>query len=213
MADNKAVPIYHFTHAKNLPKILNSGCIYCKNRFPTELEVVDVSHQTVQEKRRAKQVGCEPGGILHDYVPFYFATRSPMMYVISRGNVEGRSSDTIGLVYLVSSVQRVQEANLRFAFSDGHPTKAFSRFYNDVAHLDKVDWEVMATRYWNDTQEDPDKSRRRQAEFLVNESFPWDAVEFLAVKNSELKNRLESYMMTKWPGKVRPVKVRSSWYF
>ena len=104
---------------------------------------------------------------MHDYVPFYFATRSPMMYVISRGGVEGCSSNTKRLVYLVSDLRRVREMGLRCVFTDGHATKAFTTFYEDDADLDKVDWRVMRLRQWTDSPGDPDRSRRRQAEFLV----------------------------------------------
>lgn len=210
---NEPTRIYHFTHAKNLPKILDAGYLYCKARLPADLEVVDISHQSVQEKRRNKRVRCEPGGILHDYVPFHFATRSPMMFAIHKGNVEGRSSDMTPLIYVVSSVQRVQEMGLKFVFSDGHPTKAFSEIYNDPIRLDKVDWNIMEARYWSDTGEDPDKSRRRQAEFLVHGAFPWEAVESLAVKNAEVKRRLDKFLVEKWPNCVKPVRVASGWYF
>lgn len=137
---------------------------------------------------------CEPGDILHDYVPFHFATRSPMMFAIHNGNVEGYSSDTTPLIYVVSSVQCVQEIGLQFVFSDGHPTKAFSEIYNNPSRLDKVDWNIMEARYGSDTREDPDKSRRRQAEFLVYGAFPWEAVEFLAVENAEIKRRLDKFL-------------------
>lgn len=133
-------PIYHFTHAKNLDEILNAGQLHCKAKLPTGIQLVNVSHQNLQEKRRNKPVGCYPGGILHDYVPFYFAPRSPMMYVISKGGVAGYNSNTTPLIYLVSSVERVQEARLDFAFTDGHPIMALSRFYNDPVDLSKVDW-------------------------------------------------------------------------
>lgn len=208
-----STPIYHFTHAKNLQEILREGRLRCKAQLPTGGDLMNVSHESVQEKRRNKQVGCEPGGILHDYVPFYFATRSPMMYVISRGGVEGYDSKTTPLIYLVSSVERVREMALKFVFSDGHPIVKLSRFYNDAADLDKVDWEVMKARYWNDTEEYPDRERRRQAEFLALDAFPWDAVEFLAVKNANVKRRLDAYLATDWPDLVRPVRVAPSWYF
>ena len=206
-------PIYHFTHAKNLREILSEGCLRCKSQLPTGGQLVNVSHDSVQERRRNKQVACEPGGILHDYVPFYFAPRSPMMYVISRGGVEGYDSKTAPLIYLVSSIQRVQEAALKFVFSDGHPVVKLSRFYNDVSDLDKVDWEVMGARYWNDTEDHPDRMRRRQAEFLVHDALPWSTVEFLAVKNAGVKSRLDAYLARDWPDLARPVRVAPSWYF
>jgi hypothetical protein len=39
----------------------------------------------------------------------------------------------------------------------------------------------MAATYWNDTDEDPDRKRRRQAEFLVHEFFPWELVSYIGV--------------------------------
>ncbi len=206
-------PIYHFTHANNLPGILGADSLYCKNKLPTDTQIVDISLQNLQEKRRNRRVGCGPGGILHDYVPFLFATRSPMMFLISRGGVEGRSRNTTPLIYLVSSVERVQESGLSFVFSDGHPIVALSRFYDDAAELDKVDWQVMNSRYWKDTEEDVDRERRRQAEFLIHEALPWELVEFLAVKNSDLKRRLEQYLAGEWPGRMKPVRVEPGWYF
>ncbi len=212
MSPSDPTRIYHFTDAKNLPGILRSGCLYCKTQLPPECQQVDASHYDIQERRAVKTVRCGPGGVLHDYVPLYFATQSPMMFSISRGNVEGCSSNTGRLVYLVSSVERVQELGLDFVFSDGHPTVAFTRFYDDANKLDKVDWQVMAMQYWNDA--DPfDGSRRRQAEFLVHGSLPWSAVEFLAVKTQSMKERLDGYLATEWPGHIKPVRVASSWYF
>jgi hypothetical protein len=167
----------------------------------------------VQEKRRNKQLKRSPGGILHDYVPFYFAPRSPMMYVISRGGVEGYDRDTKPFVYLVSSVQRIREANLQFAFTDGHPVVALSRFFDNISDLDKVDWQVMEATSWKDTREEPDRRRRRQAEFLVHKTLPWDAVEFLAVKNANMKDRLERYIAKEWPKRIKPVRVEPGWYF
>jgi hypothetical protein len=102
---------------------------------------------------------------------------------------------------------------MRFVFSDGQATKAFTKFYEDISNLDKVDWSVMGSQYWNDREEDPDRKRRRQAEFLIHQMFSWDAVEFLAVKNQNLKNRLDKYLLDEWPHRVKPVRVESDWYY
>lgn len=207
------ISIYNFTDATNLPGILEASRVYCKPELSTGAHKTDISHYDVQRRRQTKRVRCGPGGVLHDYVPFYFAPRSPMMFAISRGNVEKCSSDTNRLVYFVSSLNKVQEAGLNFVFSDGHATKAFTRIYYDPVSLDKIDWPLMRARYWSDTDEDPDRSRRRQAEFLIHGSFPWEVVEHLAVKNADMKRRLDAYLAKEWPHLIRPVKVRSSWYF
>jgi len=120
--------------------------------------------------------------------------------------------DTTPFIFVVSSVQRVQEASLRSVFSDGHPIMAFSRFYDD-ANLSRVDWDIMRQRYWKDTEEDNDRERRRQAEFLVHEALPWEAVDLLAVKSRDMQQRLDKLLAEEWPNRVKPVKVAPSWYF
>ena len=169
--------------------------------------MVDISLHNIQKQRKDIHIECGPGGTVHDYVPFHFATRSPMMYRMAM------RSDTTPLVHIVSSVDRVQEAGLDFVFSDGHPIVIFSHFYDDMVHMNKVDWQIMEQRYWKDTEEDSDRERRRQAEFLVHGSFPWNIVESLAVKNSDMKRRLEQYLSEKWPDLVKPVQVESDWYY
>lgn len=207
------IPIYHFTDANNIPGILRSGCVYSKSSLSGDLQRTDISHYDIQQRRQRKSVGCGPGGVLHDYVPFYFATRSPMMYAISQGSVAGCRSETSRLVYLASSIEKIREADLGFIFTDGHATKAFTQMYDDFSNLGEIDWPLMREKYWRDTDEDNDRSRRRQAEFLVHDSFPWEAVEYMAVKNMDMKHRLEKYLKKEWPGKARSVESRPGWYF
>lgn len=163
------VNVYHLVHLNSLPPILAAGGLYCKSQLPPEAQRVDLSHYDLQERRRKTPVTCHPEGTLHDYVPFYFAPRSPMLYAIYRNNVRNYSGGQDPLVYLVSTVERVGQAGLDFAFSDGHPIMRLSEFYNDQSDLARLDWEVMRSIYWFDNEEHPDRKRRRQAEFLVHE--------------------------------------------
>lgn len=205
--------IFHFTHVGNLPEILESGCIFCQSRLPEGRRSVDISYYDIQERRKRKLVKCGPGGNLHDYVPLYFAPRSPMMYRISRGGLEGYEGGTAPLVYFVSSVQKIHEAGLGFVFTEGHPIKAFTRFFDDVARLGEVDWEVMRSKLWYDDDEHPDRKRRRQAEFLVYGEFPWSEVEFLVVKTRSMERRVENFLEASTSDVSRPVKVLPNWYF
>ncbi|MDQ5826051.1 MAG: DUF4433 domain-containing protein [Chloroflexota bacterium] len=187
---NKPNHIYHFTHVRNLNSIVESGRLLCKNQLATT-PYTDIAAEDIQRKRAIKKVPCGPRGTLTDYVPFFFAGRSPMMYFISR-NVQIYPEGVIPLVYLVSSAQTVQAAGLPFVFTDGHPIMRITRFYDDLAHLSAVDWDVMSSRMWNDTQEFPDRQRRREAEFLVWNSFPWELVEGLSVVNKQMQSYVQA---------------------
>ena len=57
----------------------------------------------------------------------------------------------------------------------------YTDFFDDFKDLDKIDWNLMKAKYWNAIPEDPDRSRRRQAEFLVRDFFPWQLVHQIAV--------------------------------
>lgn len=126
--------------------------------------------------------------MLHDYVPFYFAERSPMLYTINRGNVEGYDGGQEPIVYLVSRINTIREHNRPFVFSDGHGTKAFTQFFADLADLSNVDWAIMKEKYWLDTDEDGDRKRRRQAEFLIHRECPWSAIRGLVVINASMQD-------------------------
>jgi hypothetical protein len=108
------------------------------------------------------EVEVSPGGTLGDYVPFYFGIRSPMLFTYKNGNVTGKSENQDEIIYIVSSAEDVDAEGLAFAFSDGHPIVEPKAFYNDLAKLNEVDLALMTQRHWFDTDNDPDRKRRRQ---------------------------------------------------
>ncbi len=104
-----------------------------------------------------------------------------MLFTISRGNVPSCPRQD-QVIHLVLTVEQVQEAGLGFAFTDGHAIVLLTEFFDDFNDLDQVDWSLMRARYWNDTQEDGDRKRRRQAEFLVHRFVTWGLISEIAVK-------------------------------
>jgi ssDNA thymidine ADP-ribosyltransferase, DarT len=77
----------HFTHIDNLPQILTTGALSADVNVGGRL-VREVGDRTIKAARRCYVVPCGPGGHPADYVPFYFAPRSPMLYRIACGGVE-----------------------------------------------------------------------------------------------------------------------------
>jgi hypothetical protein len=201
-------PIYHITHIGNLEGMCSSGRIRCKNR--NEEPYVSIAHANIQDRRSTKRVSCGPGGVLHDYVPFYFAPKSPMLYAISRGNVVGYAGDQNAVIYLVSSIETIQERGRQFVFTDGHAVM-YSAFYEDLAHLDQVDWPLMGARMWCDTEADPDRCRRRQAEFLVYHELNMQGIESIGVANAEVRGRARRILDAH--DLATPVTIQRGWYY
>ncbi|MCH8963013.1 MAG: DUF4433 domain-containing protein, partial [Bacteroidetes bacterium] len=167
--------IYHITHVDNLQRILTEGGLWCKaEQIARTVEYQNIAHQNIQDRRATTPVSCGPGGVLHNYVPFYFAPRAPMLYAIHNGRVQGYTGGQTAVVHLVSSVERIVEAQLPFVFTDGHGTVAYTSFFEHLDDLTKIDWKVMQARYWNNTLQDSDRKRRRQAEFLIHTFCPWE---------------------------------------
>lgn len=177
--------IYHITHVDNLRGILGQDGLWAHQALGTRrLPYRGIAHQSLQGRRARTTVPCGPGGNLHEYVPFHFGPRSPMLYAIHSGSVNGYSGSQSEVVHLVSTVEAVLQAGLDYVFTDGHAIMAWTDFYTDPSRLDVVDWHLMFGRYWFDTDEDPDRKRRRQAEFLVHCFFPWSLVCEVGVMNS-----------------------------
>lgn len=82
--------IYHITHLRNLRSIIRLDGLWSDaDRDDMGLAPVNIAHAHIKRRRAQRRVDHTPGGTLDEYVPFYFAPRSPMLYSIGRGNVEG----------------------------------------------------------------------------------------------------------------------------
>jgi hypothetical protein len=202
-------PIYHFTDVANLEPILNAGALQCHRSAPTERNIGNLS---IKDNRQLIEVGCGPGGRVCDYVPFYFAPRSPMLYSIMRGNVEGVDSNQRRLVYFVSSTKAMYDAGLKCVFSDGNAgTFGVTRFEDDPEKLaSHVDWPVMKLTMWNNTEADPDRRRRRMAEFLVHDEVPLGLITEVGVFDNTIKEAFVEAAPDDW---TISVNVRRRWYF
>jgi hypothetical protein len=116
------------------------------------------------------------------------------------------------LIYLVASAEGVAEAGPRCLFSDGNCAAAVTRLFDDLSHLDaEVDWPLMQARMWNNTADDPDRMRRRMAEFLVHEWLPFGCLIGIAVRTRGARDQTQAILSGY--GVRLPVRVRPGWYF
>ncbi len=174
--------IYHITHIDNLPAIIDTGCLYSDNRlafYSGNYIRIGYSHIKL---RRQQMIG--------SYVPFYYAPRSPMLYVIANGGVDGYQGGQEPIIYLVSTVQMVVNSGTSFLISDGNAATIETRLYDTIDGLNYVDWSVMDSEYWNNTAQFPDRKRRRQAEFLVQGSFPIKSLTEIGTYSEEVALRV-----------------------
>lgn len=134
-----------------------------------------------------------------------------MLLPYKNGGVTGKRENQDEIVYLVSSTEAVVAHGLQFAFTDGHPVREPRAFFADLDRLDQVDLSIMFSDWWNDTNEFPDRKRRRQAEFLVWHALPWSAVLTLGVRTPEMAQWVTQQVANL---SHRPVcEVHPEWYY
>jgi len=206
--------IYRIMHIDNLGICLERGGLHAANHVPDDGLVYKTIHnEDIQRVRRVKLIPCDPGGTIHDYVSFYFGPRSPMLYQLHTGWVPGYSEGQEPIIYLVSTVQRVYDAGAQYAFSDGHGIAEFTKWYDDLDALDQVDWTAVNATQWNDTVDDMDRQRKKQAEFLVHEFCDWALIRGIGVLNAGMKAKAENVMGEFPSGLHRVVSVHPEWYY
>ena len=204
--------LYHFTHIRNLPSILARGALLSDAAVTTEGRLrVEVGDRSVKARRRSMVVPVGPGGVPADYVPFYFAPRPPMLYVIHNGRVPEYQEGQRPLVYLVTDIGTIASMGLVYVFSDGNCASAFTEYSDSLDRLDMVDWPLMNATIWKNTAADGDRMRRRAAEFLIHKEIPWSAFIGLATIDEDMARRVRAVLVR--AGSRLPVRVRRDWYY
>lgn len=144
-------------------------------------------------------------------VPFYFCPRSVMLYVIHRANHEslsyrGGQQPIIHLEADLHDVVAWANANSRrWAFTASNAGSHYFDDYNDLDRLDELDWVSIQARNWQSGKEG------KQAEFLVEESFPWSLVSRVAAMTEAVYNQV--FRAIRGSGHRPTVTIEPSWYY
>jgi len=207
-------PIYRILHVGNLATCLERGALYAPLHAPSDgLAYRTIHNVEIQQRRRARRIPCGPGGVVHDYVSFYFGPRSPMLFQLHTGWVEGYTEGQAPIIYLVSTAQAVVSSGAGFVFSDGHGIAAMTEWFADLGELGRIDWRAVEARMWKDTLEDMDRQRRKQAEFLVHQRCDWGLIDEIGVLDRSMQTRVAE-ILARYPAeRTRPVRERREWYY
>jgi hypothetical protein len=189
MPDYDKIYLYRITHIENIPHVLQYGITHSSspNANPAFVPIGDKSLITTRS-----QFILSNGRRLGEYIPFYFGTRMPMLYVIQNGFNLVTPTPACEIVYCVTSVQKILDNNLKYIFTDGHAVDSFSTQYDlaDIGNIDNLlDMKAIQARYWKD-ENDLDLKRRKEAEFLVLGDIPIAAILCYLVYNESVKQKL-----------------------
>ena len=201
--------IYRIVHRENLNLILGDKKIFAPN-YGKSSKYIPIGEMELIKERANLQILIEPGGTIKDYVAFYFGVRPPMLYCIKNGfDVTRKPQNEI--IYLISSMEKLIELKKRFVFTDGHAFAAFTMFFNNVNDLYQIDWNAVNLVRGNNTETDPDRKRRKQAECFVNKDITLEAINEIVVYNQECFDYI-SKVLKKHKTKLQ-IRIEPSWYY
>ncbi|PZP40030.1 MAG: DUF4433 domain-containing protein [Azospirillum brasilense] len=202
--------IFRIVHRDNVEWILDNG-LHCANSAVLNPTYVAIGNPDLIDKRKGKAVAEPPGGFLSDYVSFYFTPYSPMLFNIKTGynGIKRRANEEI--VVLVSSLPKLVGIGISFLFTDRHAYLNAAQFSSNLDDLARIDWTILQARDFRRDPEDPGKVERYQAEALVHQHLPVQALLGIGCHNVAVAERLRT--LTTNRGLDLKVVVRSDWYF
>ena len=189
----RPIPTYvaHFTHVDNLAGIVTDGLV-CDAHSAGHL-VTEAGEPRIKRRRKRRTVTVGPGGVVADYVPFYFAPRSPMMSSIHHRSVATFTGDEHDLVYLVTTVERLIDRGHDLVFTDRNAALGTATHFCDTDRLnDLVDWDLMEARIWRNTDTDFERKERRMAECLVHGRVDFATFEQISVYDEGRASTVET---------------------
>lgn len=205
----KPTYVYRITHIANVPWILDHG-LHCANGAVKDPDFVPIGLADLIDRRTPRTVPIVPGGTLADYVPFYFGTRSAMLYNIITGyNVPMVEPEQI--VHLVTSVETLTAGRHRFLFTDRHAFVATAEYYDDIARLSCLDWPLIGGSDFKRDPNRPDKLEHRAAELLVHRHLPVEGLLGIVGCDETSRAAIHGHVESR-ELKLR-VAARPAWYF
>ena len=206
--------IYHITHIDNLARIIEDGRLYSDAEMVRQSkDHAKIGMAKLKTDRFARPVTCHESTMVSDYVPFYFCTRSPMLYIAWKQNHAEMSyrggQETI--VHLEADFHRMitaaERQEVRWAVSSSNATAKYAAFYTGAGALEALDWECITAAQWAGSQ----RRERKQAECLFHTRFPWRGVTRLGVRTKTVHQQVETLL--EHVEHRPPVEVRPDWYY
>ncbi len=90
------------------------------------------------------------------------------------GGITRRANAEIAI--LVGSLNDLNDSQIRFVFTDRHAYLELAEFYASLDDLHHIDWQILRDRDFKRDESDPEKMERYQAEALVYNHLPANAL-------------------------------------
>ena len=212
-----APKIYHIVHVDRLPSIIAEGGLLCDAEIVRRQAAGHGMGTTIGmgsiKSRRLNELTLDsrPGLFVGQCVPFYFCPRSIMLFILHCANhpeltYRGGQRPIVHLeADLHQSVEWAQANNRRWAFTLSNAGAYYFEDRADLTQLGEIDWDAVQARDWRG------KKEGKQAEFLVEQSFPWDLVSRIGVGSQQVYGQVRAALQA---AAHKPhVEIKPDWYY
>lgn len=115
------------------------------------------------------------------------------------------------IVHLQADVRAVvawaTNVGTRWAFTSGNASSSYFEAWQDLDDLQELDWEAIQHRDWRDRT----VKEAKQAEFLVENFFPWHLIEGIGVHNGDVEEKVREVIAE--ADNQPAVGLRKRWYY
>ncbi|MEH6461263.1 type II toxin-antitoxin system toxin DNA ADP-ribosyl transferase DarT [Chitinimonas sp. JJ19] len=204
--------LYHICHVDRLPSVVAQGGLLSDAKVQqAALGGTVIGMNNIKQRRLTElQLTSHSGLFVGQCVPFYFCPRSVMLYLIHKQNAElsyqGGQGPIVHLeADLYDTVAWANAQRRRWAFTLSNAGAYYFEDRADLQQLGELDWEAINARDWRGAKEG------KQAEFLLEQSFPWQLIERIGVMSQLIATQVAHALPV--GGHRPPVHVMSTWYY
>jgi len=194
--------VYHIVHIDRLASIIADGVLHCDAVMIKRAAAAGtaIGMKDIKQRRLGLPLNCHSGLNVGDCVPFYFCPRSVMLYLLHRGNHPNLSyqGGQVPIIHLESdlcaSVTWAEQLPTRWAFTLSNAGAYYFESRCDLARLGDVNWAAVRTDKWSGQGVSSLIKEGKQAEFLIERTFPWGLVERIGVCTPPIAQQVANIM-------------------
>lgn len=214
-----APKIYHIVHVDRLPSIIADGGLWCDSEIvQRQPPGTTIGMNSIKERRLTQlRLSSHSDLLVGGCVPFYFCPRSIMLYLIHMANhpelaYRGGQNPIVHLeADLTHSTAWAEQNQRRWAFTLSNAGSGYFEDRCDLAQLGEIDWAAVQTNRWAGNNVSRSVKEGKQAEFLVEQSFPWELVTRIGVRSQQYHGQVSTALQA---AAHKPhVEIKPDWYY
>ncbi len=180
------INIYRMVHWSNVQYILENGMCH-RDHINQDPNYVNIGHNQLIRDRHDYQIPLDGAGTLGEYIPFYYAGHSPMLYLIMKGYQGVTRRNQNDIVFIGIRIENVFNSTLQYIITDRNAKIALAQFYNSPDGLNNLKWEIIQSQIWRNDESFLSRQDYKQAEFLIRDYIPVNYIDFIVVKTQDRK--------------------------